>query len=69
MQHVEDLRGVVGPTLRMGEAEKRAAREAIVASYLPAWAAAAERNITSEPFFGGARLNVRRSRTRTRSSS
>jgi glutathione S-transferase len=33
MQHVEDLRGVVGPTIRMGDAEKKAAREAIVAGY------------------------------------
>src|SRR5688500_17809809 len=53
MQHVEDLRGVVGPTIRMGDAEKKAAREAIVAGYLPAWGQAAERNITAEPFFGG----------------
>ena len=58
MQHVEDLRGVVGPTIRMGDAEKKAAREAMVKDYLPAWARAAEKNITGEPFFGGAKLNV-----------
>ena len=59
MQHVEDMRAVVGPTLRMAEAEKKAAREAIVAGYLPAWAQAAERNIPAAgPFFGGAKLNV-----------
>jgi len=58
MQHVEDLRGVVGPTIRMAEAEKKAAREAIVANYLPAWAAVAEKNIQAEPFFGGAKVNV-----------
>lgn len=58
MQHVEDLRGVVGPTLRMSDADKKAAREAMVASYLPAWAAHAEANITGEPFFGGAKVNV-----------
>lgn len=58
MQHVEDMRAVVAPTIRMGEAEKRAAREAIVASYLPAWAKAAEKNILSEPFFGGAKPQV-----------
>ena len=58
MQHVEDLRGVVGPTIRLGDAEKKTAREAIVATYLPAWSAHAEANITSEPFFGGARLHV-----------
>lgn len=58
MQHVEDLRGVVGPTIRMGEAEKKAARTEIAANYLPAWARFAEKNITAEPFFGGAKLQV-----------
>lgn len=58
MQHVEDLRGRVSPTLRMGEAEKKAAREALVADYLPAWGRAAERNIERGPFFGGDRLHV-----------
>lgn len=58
MQHVEDLRAVVGPTIRMSEPEKKAAREAIVADYLPAWARSAEKNIPGEPFFGGAKLNV-----------
>jgi glutathione S-transferase len=58
MQHVEDLRGHVSPTIRMGDAEKKAAREKLVADYLPGCAAAAERNITGEPFFGGARLSV-----------
>jgi glutathione S-transferase len=58
MQHVEDLRAVVSPTIRMGDAEKKAARESIVAGYLPAWAEAAERNISGEPFFGGAGIHV-----------
>ena len=58
MQHVEDLRGVVGPTIRMGDVEKKAAREAMVADFLPAWARSAEKNIPGEPFFGGAKLNV-----------
>jgi glutathione S-transferase len=58
MQHVEDLRGAVSPTLRMAEDAKKAAREALVAGYLPAWAKAAERNITAGPFFGGAKLHV-----------
>jgi glutathione S-transferase len=58
MQHVEDLRAVVGPTIRMGDVEKKAAREAIVANYLPAWARYAEKNIHGEPFFGGAKLQV-----------
>lgn len=58
MQHVEDLRAVVGPTLRLGDAEKKAAREALAATFLPAWAGFAERNITGEPLFGGAKLSV-----------
>ena len=58
MQHVEDLRGVVGQTIRMSEPEKKAAREALVESYLPAWARSAEKNIPAEPFFGGAKINV-----------
>jgi glutathione S-transferase len=58
MAHVEDLRAKVGPTLRMGDAEKKAAREALVADYLPAWARVAERNITAGPFFGGAKIHV-----------
>jgi glutathione S-transferase len=58
MQHVEDLRGAVGPTIRMSEPEKKTAREALVESYLPAWGRYAERNLQAEPFFGGAKLNV-----------
>jgi glutathione S-transferase len=58
MQHVETLRAVVSPTLRMDEAEKNAAREALVAGFQPAWAKAAERNILGAPFFGGDTLQV-----------
>jgi len=58
MAHVEDLRARVSPTLRMAEPEKKAAREALVADYLPAWARAAERNIVSAPFFGGEKIHV-----------
>ncbi len=58
MQHVEDLRAVVGPTIRMEEAEKKARREALVAGFMPAWARAAENNISSAPFFGGAKIHV-----------
>jgi glutathione S-transferase len=58
MQHVEDLRANVGPTLRMPDDAKQAAREALVAGYLPAWAQAAEKNITAAPFFGGAKISV-----------
>ena len=58
MQHVEDLRGAVTPTIRMADAEKRAAREALVASFLPEWASSAEKNILRGPFFDGAKLHV-----------
>jgi glutathione S-transferase len=58
MQHVEDLRAAIMPTLRMGDAEKKAAREALVAGYLPAWGETAEKNIGAGPFVGGAKLQV-----------
>ncbi len=58
MAHVEDLRARVSPTIRMAEPEKKAAREALVADYLPAWAQATERNIPGGPFFAGAKPNV-----------
>ncbi|HEX7375090.1 MAG TPA: glutathione S-transferase family protein, partial [Steroidobacteraceae bacterium] len=58
MQHVEELRAAVGPTIRMGDAEKKAAREALMAGYLPAWAATAEKNIGDGPFFGGEKIHV-----------
>jgi glutathione S-transferase len=59
MQHVEELRHNVSPTLHMGDAEKKAAREALVAGFLPAWGRAAERNLVSPgPFFAGAKIHV-----------
>jgi len=58
MAHVEDLRAVVAPTLRMEDAEKKSAREAMVAGFLPAWAKSAEKNVMHEPFFGGTKLHV-----------
>lgn len=58
MQHVETLRSVVAPTIRMAEPEKKATREALVADFLPAWAGAAEKNITGTPFFGGENIQV-----------
>jgi glutathione S-transferase len=42
----------------MAEAEKKSAREALVAGFLPAWGAAAERNIQGAPFFGGQAIQV-----------
>jgi glutathione S-transferase len=59
MAHVEDLRGTVGPTLRItDEAEKKKAREALAASFLPTWAQNAEKHIGDGPFFGGSRIHV-----------
>jgi glutathione S-transferase len=59
MHHVEDLRAAVAPTLRMRDAEKRSAREALVATYLPTWAANAEKHILGPgPFFAGSKLHV-----------
>jgi glutathione S-transferase len=58
MQHVEELRHNVSPTIRMGDAEKKAAREALVAGFLPAWGSAAERNLGAGPFFAGERIHV-----------
>lgn len=58
MEHVEALRAAVTPTLRMADAEKKSAREALVSGFLPAWAAAAERNIQGTPFFGGHAVQV-----------
>ncbi len=58
MQHVEDLRLRVSPTIRMGDAEKKAAREALVADFFPGWGKAAERNLGAGPFFAGERIHV-----------
>jgi glutathione S-transferase len=58
MQHVEDLRLRVSPTIRMGDAEKKTAREALVADYLPGWGKAAERNLGAGPFFAGDKMHV-----------
>jgi prostaglandin-H2 D-isomerase / glutathione transferase len=59
MSYVEDLRANIGPTLRMQDAaEKQRAREALAATYIPAWAANVEKQIGEGPFFGGAQVNV-----------
>jgi len=59
MGYVEDLRAHVGPTIRItDEAEKKKAREALVASFFPTWGANAEKQIGDGPFFGGAKINV-----------
>jgi len=59
MGHVEDLRAQVSPTIRMTDAaEKKTAREALVASFLPTWAENAEKQLGDGPFFAGAKLHV-----------
>lgn len=58
MQHVEDLRAHLNPSLRMtDEAEKKKAREHVAANYLPTWAAFTEAQIKG-PFFAGSTPNV-----------
>jgi glutathione S-transferase len=60
MNHVEDLRANVTPTLRIAdEAEKKKARVALAEGYLPQWAGYAERQLTGPgPFFAGEKLHV-----------
>ena len=59
MSHVEDLRARVSPTIRIADAEeKKKAREALVADYLPNWGAQAEANLGAGPFFAGEKLHV-----------
>jgi glutathione S-transferase len=59
MCHVEDLRAAVTPSMRLtDEAEKKKAREALTATYLPTWAEQVERQIGDGPFFSGAALRV-----------
>ena len=59
MLYVEELRAAVSPTLRISDPEeKKRAREALAAGFLPEWGARAERQIEKGPFFAGAKLNV-----------
>ena len=59
MASVEDLRANVAPTIRIAdEAEKKKAREALVATYLPNWGDKAENQIGEGPFFAGAKIHV-----------
>jgi prostaglandin-H2 D-isomerase / glutathione transferase len=60
MAYIEDLRTVVGNTMRIAdEAEKKKTREGLAETYIPAWAANVEKHISDTgPFFGGAKLNV-----------
>jgi glutathione S-transferase len=59
MVHVEDLRGQVAPTIRItDEAEKKKAREDLVAKYLPNWGERTEKQLGEGPFFAGAKIHV-----------
>ena len=60
MCHVEELREKVGVTVYMEDpTEKKKAREALVAGFLPTWAANAEKHIVgSGPFFAGQKPSV-----------
>lgn len=59
MQHVEDLRAAIGPTMRMKDTDKQAARQALAEGVVPTWAAQLERQLTGDgPFFAGAKLHV-----------
>jgi glutathione S-transferase len=47
------------PTLRISdEAEKKKARDALVASYLPNWGANVEKQLGDGPFFADAALHI-----------
>src|SRR4051812_314246 len=59
MQHVEDLRANLSPSLRIKDAEeKKKARELVATTVIPVWAAHAEKQIGDGPFFGGAAVQV-----------
>jgi len=60
MHHIEDLRAQIGVTMRMSDAdEKKRAREQLVATYFPGWAASLERQIAEDgPFFAGSAVHV-----------
>jgi len=58
MGHVEDLSHKMSPSLSLADEEKKRAREALAATYLPAWGANAEKQLGDGPFFAGAKINV-----------
>ena len=58
MQYVEDLRATVGPTLRLPDDQKQAAREPLVTGYLPTWGANVDKQLGDGPFVAGAKLQV-----------
>jgi prostaglandin-H2 D-isomerase / glutathione transferase len=62
MAAVEDMRTVVGPTMRIADAaEKQRAREQLAAEFLPRWGGCVERvlaNMSAGPFVAGETLHV-----------
>lgn len=59
MAHVEDLRAMVAPSGRLpDEAAKRAAREQLAATSIPAWAGFVEAQLGDGPFYAGAKPHV-----------
>ena len=59
MEHVEDLRHELGPTLRISEEEaKKKARQELAATTIPQWAAYTEKMLGEGPYYGGNTLSV-----------
>ncbi len=61
MHAVGDLRGLLGPTMHMEEAQKKATREALAAEFIPNWGACIERALTRlgpGPFLDGDTIQV-----------
>jgi glutathione S-transferase len=59
LAYVEEMRGHVGPTLRIADEEqKKRARTELATTYLPTWGANIEKQLGDGPFFGGATLQV-----------
>jgi glutathione S-transferase len=59
MEHVEDLRAQVTPSLRISdEVEKKKTREALASGYLQTWAGFTERQLGKGPFVAGDTIHV-----------
>jgi glutathione S-transferase len=59
MCHVEDLRAMLAPTMRLEDPdERKRVREDLAATYLPTWARDTEKHLGAGPFLAGAKLHV-----------
>lgn len=59
MEHVEDLRHAIRPSMRATDpAEKARLRETLATETVPTWGAQTERQISSAPFLGGEHISV-----------